>query len=320
MDRNNQKKVKSKQIVINEDVAGQRIDNFLIRYLGKIPKSRIYQMVRKGEVRVNKGRIKQTYKLIKGDIVRIPPIYTNERIQNEPPRQLQQKIVDAIIYEDDSLIIVNKPSGVVVHGGSEHEFGIIEAIRAYSDKYSKLELVHRLDKETSGCLILAKTIPSLRILNKIIQTDEISKTYCALLAGQLDKKQYLVDQPLKKNTMLSGERVVKVDPSGKKATTKIFRAKVYQNATLVEVELLTGRTHQIRVHSAYINHPVIGDNKYGDKDINKQFKKIGLKRLFLHAKSLQFVSPATNKSIFIEAPLDVGLTELLQKLTIKSNV
>ena len=317
MELNKQKKDQSKQIVISDDVAGQRIDNFLIRYLGKIPKSRVYQMLLKGEVRVNRGRIKQTYKLNSGDIVRIPPVFVNEKITSIPPDSLQQRVIDSIIYEDDSLIIINKPSGIVVHSGSEQVHGVIEAIRARGGRYEKLELVHRLDKETSGCLILAKNIPSLRKLNRAIQSDEMTKIYTALLAGRLEQKEITVDQPLYKNTLRSGERIVRVDRTGKKAITKFFREQLFENATLVSIELMTGRTHQIRVHGAYMNHPVIGDHKYGDRKINSEFKKLGLKRLFLHAQSLKFISPASNKLISIEAPLDPALSELLKAISIK---
>jgi len=316
MSQNLPKKINSKQIVITDENEGQRIDNFLMRYFGKIPKSRIYQMLRKGEVRVNKGRIKQTYKLKSGDVLRLPPVYLDEEQSNTVPRFLQQKILDSIIFEDEGIIIINKPAGVVVHSGSGQEHGVIEAFRATGGEYEKLELVHRLDKDTSGCLILAKNIPVLRQLHEIINSGDISKTYCALLAGQLDKKQITINSALSKNT--SNEKVVTVDEGGKAATTIFFRETVFANASLVNIELITGRTHQIRVHSASMGHPVLGDTKYGNRELNREFKKKGLKRMFLHAKRLRFISPVTKKKTTIEAPLEANLLSFLEKLNVDS--
>jgi len=308
------KKINSKQIVISADNAGQRIDNFLIRYFGKIPKSRVYQMLRKGEVRINKGRIKQTYKLIEGDILRVPPVYLDEQVQTIPSHSLQQKIADSIIFEDEGLIIINKPAGIVVHSGSGQSHGVIEAFRAMGDSYKKLELVHRLDKETSGCLILAKNIPILRQLHKAMNNDEITKTYSALLSGRVAKKRLTIDSPLSKNSVSSGERIVTIDENGKSAKTVLYRERVFQSATLVNIKLITGRTHQIRVHSASIEHPVIGDAKYGDRQTNREYKKRGLKRMFLHAKHLKFVSPVTQKTFSIDAPLEPDLSNFLEQL------
>ncbi len=316
MKQNQVKKINSKQIVITNDNEGQRIDNFLFRYFGKIPKSRIYQMLRKGEVRVNKGRIKQTYKLKTGDTVRVPPVYIDEEKSNLPPVFLQKKIRESVIYEDEAIIIINKPSGIVVHSGSGQAHGVIEAFRAIGEKYEKLELVHRLDKDTSGCLILAKNMSALRKLHEIINNGEMEKRYSALLAGRLNKKKITVDSALSKNP--TNERIVTVSKGGKSATTIISRVDMSDSATLVDIELITGRTHQIRVHSASINHPVLGDTKYGDRLLNREFKKNGLKRMFLHAKSLSFKSPLTQKRISIEAPLEPDLIKFLEKLRLKS--
>ena len=318
MSENRQKKINSKQIVISDEHEGQRIDNFLIRYFGKIPRSRIYQMLRKGEVRINSGRVKQTYKLIKGDLLRLPPVYLDERIVSTPSQSLQQKIIDSIIFEDDGLIVINKPAVIVVHSGSGQIHGVIEAFRAMGGDYEKLELVHRLDKDTSGCLILAKNIPVLRQLHVAMSNGEIAKLYCALLAGRLNNKKITVDAPLSKNTVSSGERMVTIDDNGKSAVTKIFRERVFDSASLANIELITGRTHQIRVHSASIGHPVIGDMKYGDRTINREFKKQGLKRMFLHAKALKFISPVDQKKIIIEAPLEQNLINLIDKLGLNS--
>jgi 23S rRNA pseudouridine955/2504/2580 synthase len=308
------KKINSKQIVISADNAGQRIDNFLIRYFGKIPKSRVYQMLRKGEVRINSGRIKQTYKLVEGDILRVPPVYIDEQGQTIPSRSLQQRIADSIIFEDEGLIIINKPAGIVVHSGSGQSHGVIEAFRAMGDTYKKLELVHRLDKDTSGCLMLAKSIPILRQLHAAMNKNEIAKSYSALLAGRIADKKITIDAPLSKNSVSSGERIVTIDENGKSAVTKLSRERVFQSATLVNIQLITGRTHQIRVHSASIEHPVIGDMKYGDRIINREYKKLGLKRMFLHAKRLNFISPVTQQSLSIDAPLEPELCQFLEKL------
>jgi 23S rRNA pseudouridine955/2504/2580 synthase len=317
MNQNPTKKFKSKQLVITADNEGQRIDNFLLRYFGKIPKSRVYKMLRKGEVRINKGRVKQTYKLQKDDVLRIPPVYLDERKSTKPTHSLQQKMQDAIIFEDDDIIVINKPAGIVVHSGSGQNYGVIEAFRALGEAYEKLELVHRLDKDTSGCLILAKNIPVLRQLHHSIKNDQINKSYTALLAGRINEKKFTVNTPLSKNTVRSGERVVRIDEHGKTAVTNFIRGRVFQASSLVDIELITGRTHQIRVHSASIGHPVIGDKKYGDRKINNEFKKLGLNRMFLHASSLKFKSPKTDKQIIIKAPLDIVLTELLEKLSIE---
>ena len=205
----------------------------------------------------------------------------------------------------------------MVHGGSGQDFGIIETIRTLGGQFEKLELVHRLDKETSGCLILAKNISCLRKLHLAIQAGEMTKTYNALLSGKLENKEYLIDKPLQKNTLQSGERIVTVDESGKVAITRFYRERVFDRASLVRIELITGRTHQIRVHSAYMGHPVIGDKKYGNRELNSEFRKLGLKRIFLHAKSLKFISPATDKLVSIDAPMDQQLIELINKLSIK---
>lgn len=309
------KKTEVKQLVIESDRAGQRIDNFLQRELREIPRSRIYQMLRKGEVRVNKGRIKQTYRLQSGDTVRIPPLYVEDS-QSGPvvSTQLLEKLLTAILYEDDSIIVLNKPSGLSVHSGTGQKLGVIEAIRTAKPEYKTLELVHRLDRETSGCLILAKDLHSLRQLHADLKQGAIDKSYIALLSGQLKRAQIRVDKPLSRNTRRGGERIVGVDDEGKQAVTVFNRQKIYPQATLVEVDLLTGRTHQIRVHSASIGHPVIADDKYGDKEVNGRFKQLGLRRLFLHASELQLRSPANGKKLNIKAPLDEGLQVILDGL------
>jgi len=308
------KKFDSKHIVITENNAGQRIDNFLIRFIGKIPNSRIYQMLRKGEVRVNGGRIKQNYKLRNNDAVRIPPVYLFEKQTLKPNQTIQKKILDSIIFEDEGLVAINKPAGIVVHSGSRQSYGVIEIFRAIGGDYQSLELAHRLDKDTSGCLILAKNIPILRELQKIMQDKKSIKTYTALLSGKMKKKKDIINSSLRKNIKSSGEHMVAIDEKGKTASTVFFRSRLYKDATLAKIELITGRTHQIRVHSASMGNFVIGDKKYGDKTVNYKYRKLGLKRMFLHAKSLNFFSPVTKKRIIIEAKLEKSLTEFLDKL------
>ncbi len=309
------KKNQAKQLLITSDVEGQRIDNFLMRQLGRVPKSRVYQMIRKGEVRVNKGRVKQTYKLLEGDSVRIPPIYLEERSQPIITDDKKRRILEAIVYEDSSMLIINKPAGLSVHSGSNQPTGVIEIFRQASDEYKKLELVHRLDKDTSGCLMLAKDRKSLRHLHHAIQHDEIKKTYLTLLAGRIDKKTTRVDKPLSKEQTNTDNQRVSINNSGKKAVTVFHLQKKFEHSSLMEVELLTGRTHQIRVHSAYLGHPILGDNKYGDKASNQAFRKLGLRRLFLHASQLNFVSPATGNIQHVNAPLDQQLELVLSKLS-----
>ena len=309
-----QKKIDSKQIVITENNTGQRIDNFLIRFFGKIPNSRIYQMLRKGEVRVNRGRIKPHYKLNTNDIIRIPPVYIYEEEVVQPNLNIQKTILNSIVYEDEGLVVINKPAGIVSHGGSHQSYGVIEIFRAIGDEYQSLELVHRLDKDTSGCLILAKNIPILRKLQKRLRDKGILKTYKALLSGKVRKKKNEINSPLKKNTISSGERIVTIDDKGKYASTIFFRERIFKDSTLVKIELVTGRTHQIRVHSASVGNFVIGDKKYGDKLINSKFRKLGLKRMFLHAQSLNFISPITEKRIIIKADLEEDLVDFLEKL------
>ena len=312
------KKIDSKQIVITENNAGQRIDNFLMRFIGKIPNSRIYQMLRKGEVRVNGGRIKQNYKLKNKDTVRIPPVYLFEKQTLKPNQAIQKKILQSIIFEDEGLVAINKPPGIVVHSGSRQSYGVIEIFRTIGGDYQSLELAHRLDKDTSGCLILAKNIPTLRALQKNLQDKKNIKTYTALLSGRMKKKKNIINNPIRKNTKNSGEHMVTIDEKGKAASTIFFREHLYDNATLAKIELITGRTHQIRVHSAFMGNFVIGDKKYGDKIVNHKYRKLGLKRMFLHSKSLNFFSPVTKKRIIIKAKLEKNLEDFLDKLDQKN--
>ncbi len=299
-------------ITITPDAAEQRIDNFLINRLKTIPKAHIYKILRKGEVRVNKKRIKQTYRLQAGDQVRIPPLQLEESGEVPVPgKQLVDFLSTRILYEDDRLIIINKPSGMSVHGGSGIKLGVVEALRS---KHPKLELVHRLDRDTSGCLILAKKHSVLRELHALLREGKVKKIYHTLTKGHWKPSALHVEVPLRKNQLASGERIVRVHDEGKPSST-VFKPLVrYKYATLMEALLETGRTHQIRVHAQYRGHPVAGDEKYGDKEFNKQIRQCGLKRLFLHAYFIEFTLPSTGQHIQITASLDNDLQACLKAL------
>jgi 23S rRNA pseudouridine955/2504/2580 synthase len=297
---------------ISDANAEQRLDNFLIAYLKGVPKTRIYRMIRKGEVRVNKGRIDVSYKLVIGDIVRIPPVRTAEKPQETIVQPtLRYSLENQILFEDDGFIVLNKPAGFAVHGGSGVSSGIIEALRQIRPQQKFLELVHRLDKETSGCLLIAKKRSVLKILHELFRGDGIHKTYLALLAGRFKHKKQVVDVPLLKNINQGGERMVVVSQAGKSAETLFTRLSQFQEATLVHAAPKTGRTHQIRVHAAWLGHPIIADDRYGEDTVNKSFKQRGFKRLFLHAEQLQFAHPVSGAPLSFRAPLPDELQTLL---------
>jgi 23S rRNA pseudouridine955/2504/2580 synthase len=302
-------------IEISSDQAGQRIDNFLINLEKGVPKSRIYRALRKGEVRVNKGRIKQTYKIQSGDVIRVPPLRISAK---EAPahvsESLRQQLTQSIIFEDDAMLVLNKPSGLAVHAGSQIQQGVIEALRVVRQDLPFLELVHRLDRDTSGCLLLAKSRDSLLNLQQQLLSDAIDKRYLTLLMGEMTATEQLVEQPLQKNTVSSGERMVRVDNEGKRAKTLFIQRQTLGIAQLTEVKLFTGRTHQIRVHAAWSNHPVAGDDKYGNREFNKLMKTFGLKRLFLHAWRLGITHPQSGAPLQLEAPLPVNLQQVITHL------
>ena len=282
-------------IEITDSNAGQRLDNFLLSLEKGVPKSRIYRALRKGEVRVNKGRKKQTYKLQLGDTVRIPPLRVTEKtISNTVSDFLRQQLTESILHEDDDLLILNKPSGIAVHAGSGIDQGIIEALRIIRAELPFLELVHRLDRDTSGCLLLAKSRTSLLHLQQQMVEHDINKRYLTLLKDSWGQEEKTVIAPLLKNTVSAGERMVQVNDEGKYAETLFIPLQQFPSAQLTEVVLFTGRTHQIRVHAKHIGHPLAGDDKYGQRAFNKQMKKAGLKRLFLHAWKLGITHPNTN--------------------------
>ncbi len=303
-------------LTVDPAFEGQRIDNFLITQL-KIPKTRIYRLLRKGEVRVNKKRAEPSYRLQAEDQIRIPPL----RIEEEKeatllPTRLRDLLVSRIIYEDKGLFIINKPAGIAVHGGTNQPWGIVEILKTVYPQLPQLELVHRLDRDTSGCLMIAKKRSVLREIHELLREGKgaIKKEYWTLTKGSWAEKDLSVDAPLMKNILTSGERMVKVHSEGKASKTVFEVIEKYKDCTLVRAKLLTGRTHQIRVHALYKGHPVAGDEKYGDKEFNKEMKQKGLKRLFLHAHTLAFVLPSTGEEIRVTSPLDADLAECLKLL------
>jgi len=300
-------------IEINEDRAGQRLDNFLLAELGRPPKSIIYKMIRKGEVRINKGRCKPDNKLSIGDVVRIPPFAVPEQDTPAPiGNRLLAILEQSIIYDCAEFMILNKPSGLAVHGGSGLSFGLIEALRQIFPDNKQMELVHRLDRDTSGCIVVAKKRSALREFHRMLREGEMDKRYWALVQGRWANRKKMVNAPLKKNELRSGERVVRVSPDGKESLTEFAVLRRFDDCTLVEAKPITGRTHQIRVHAQYAGHPLIGDDKYCTDDVNQQFKARGINRLFLHAHSLSF--PWKKNVVNVVAELDEGLTKAMESL------
>ncbi len=298
---------------------GQRIDNFLLRVLKGVPRSHLYRVMRRGEVRVNKGRVKASHRLHAGDLVRIPPLRlpSPETPARAPDTQLA-RLNRSILYEDDRLLVIDKPSGLAVHGGSGLSYGLIESLRQLRSGH-ELELVHRLDRETSGCLIISKRRSALRELHKLIREGGMDKRYLALLVGDLAETETMVAAPLKKNVLQSGERLVRVDPvDGKPARTLLRRLRRFQlddqRLTLVEARLITGRTHQIRVHAAHLGTPLAGDPKYGDELANRALRSSGLSRLFLHACALTVRLDNMTQPLRVEASLPHELEQLLSRL------
>ena len=295
---------------------GQRIDNFLMARVKGVPRSHLYRVLRRGEVRVNKGRVKPSYRLQSGDLVRIPPMRVAEPSDpGIPPRAFLRRLESAVLYEDERIVALNKPSGMAVHGGSGLSWGLIEAMRTLRPGAKELELVHRLDRETSGCLLLSKRRSALRDLHRLIRESAVDKRYLALLAGRLPQPELWVDAPLRKNSLRSGERVVRVDrQAGKAARTLFRRVRQLGDFTLVEARLITGRTHQIRVHAAHLGAPVAGDEKYGDAEANRRLRSLGLKRLFLHACALIFQPQHISHPLRVEATLPTELEAVIAAL------
>lgn len=308
---------KVRLVEVDAEHVGRRLDNFLGNHLKGVPRNRLHRLCRKGEVRVNKGRVKSNYRLQLGDTVRIPPVRIEEKgVLPQPGSAVLQRIETAIVYEDQELIVLDKPSGMAVHGGSGLSYGVIEALRAARPKDRFLELVHRLDRDTSGLLLIARKRSALNFLHEQLREGRIDKQYLALVKGRWRGVGHWVDAPLRKNTLSGGERVVKVDASGKPSRSLFEVEQRYKTATLMRVTLDTGRTHQIRVHGQHMGHPLAGDSKYGDEAFNAILAgdpRGPLKRLFLHAWRLQFELPEGGK-ITLTAELDEGLSACLDGL------
>ncbi|MDO3385727.1 23S rRNA pseudouridine(955/2504/2580) synthase RluC [Gilvimarinus sp. SDUM040013] len=306
---------------VDDELAGQRIDNFLVARLKGVPRTHVYKLLRKGEVRVNKGRIKAGYRLKAGDTVRVPPMKVAKKA---PPKRLShglgRVLNEAILYEDDGMLVVNKPSGIAVHGGSGVDLGLIEALRQLRPDARYLELVHRLDRDTSGCIMVAKKRSYLRHLQQCLRdktagADSITKVYQALAVGSWPKSAFEVKAPLLKMELAAGrERIVKVHPEGKRSLTRFKVLQRFDGFTLLEARPVTGRTHQIRVHAQYKQCPLLGDEKYGRDDVNERMRRCGAKRLFLHASSLTFALPHDRGVITVEAPLADDLQCVVEQL------
>jgi 23S rRNA pseudouridine955/2504/2580 synthase len=310
-----------RQVEVTADQAGVRLDNFLTRLLEGLPRSRVFRIVRRGEVRVNGKRASPQTRLQAGDKVRVPPVSLPSpdapRVVRVP-RTLIATVRDSIISESERLIVVNKPAGIAVHGGSGVSFGIIEALRADRPQET-LELVHRLDRDTSGCLLVARKPAALRILHAMMRDGEIEKGYLALVRGQWDLGKKRLDVPLNTEGRVGGERTVRVQTGGKSAVSTFSPVQFFRKrASVVEVSLETGRTHQIRVHAAHVGHPVAGDEKYGDKDFNAGMREEGLTRMFLHAHRISFDWP-NGGDFSASTPLPADLAAVLDALGESAN-
>ena len=302
---------------VTADESGQRIDNYLLGQLKGVPKSHVYRIIRSGEVRVNKKRIKPPYRIQAGDVIRIPPVRVSEEKEvNWKGQQAGLRLLDCIIYEDERLLVINKPSGIAVHGGSGLSFGVIEALRHVRPEARYLELVHRIDRETSGCLLLAKKRSTLRALHRLFEAKQIEKIYTALLHGRwAHPNQWCVEEALQKNQLSSGERIVCVSAEGKPALTQLQLLDNYANACKIEARPLTGRTHQIRVHCAFAGHPIVGDDKYAGK-ASPDFIASIPSRLYLHAKEIRFT--LDDITHHFKAPYDRKFNDAMQSLQSES--
>ena len=303
-------------ITIDAGQAGQRIDNFLLKVCKGVPKSHVYQVLRSGQVRVNKGRIAQTYRLIEGDVVRLPPMRLAEPAQGGAAAPANEF---PVLFEDEALLIIDKPAGVAVHGGSGVSHGVIEQLRAARPTLRFLELVHRLDRETSGILMLAKKRRALTAMHEQIRLGKLDKRYLALVKGVVQHSRQHIKLPLFKYTTAEGERRVRVQADGQPSHTVLNLLRKYNEFTLLEAELKTGRTHQIRVHLASSGLPIVGDEKYGDFALNRELQKrdgqrLPLKRMFLHAYRLRLLHPITAAPLMIEASLPTACIDFLQSL------
>ena len=301
---------------ISDDEAGQRIDNFLLTQLKGVPRSRVYRLIRRGEVRVNKGRVRPTYRLQANDRVRIPPIRRmGPRADSKVAEDTREHLAKRVLYEDSRLLVLDKPPGIAVHGGSGRSFGVIEALRAARTDCRYLELVHRLDRDTSGCLLIAKKRSYLRSLHELLRSGGLTKNYLALVRDSWQQGTVLLENRIKTNKGKSGERRVRLDEAGKIATSQFRPVEDFRIATLMDVGLMTGRTHQIRVQATASGHPLAGDDKYGEKDFNRQMADLGLRRIFLHASSLSYEDPVSGEPRFFNSPLPDDLRAVLDQVT-----
>ena len=301
---NDLSKARATTLQVGEEAAAQRIDNFLLRHLKGVPKSHVYRVLRSGEVRVNSGRVKPEYRLQPGDRVRVPPIRISEK--KAPPARPTEF---PVAYEDPALLVVDKPAGVAVHGGSGVSFGVIESLRAARPEAKALELAHRLDRDTSGLLIVAKKRSALVELHRMLREGEIEKVYLAVAKGKVESRT--LRQPLHKYVNAKGERRVSVQEGGMAAETRVKALKSSPEFTFLEIRLLTGRTHQIRVHLSHAGHPLLGDGKYGDFELNHRLEKQGVRRLFLHASRLAFPHPISKEAIDLKAPLPAEMKKFV---------
>ena len=300
-----------RKVRIDAERAGQRIDNYLRSELPGVPKGRVYRLLRRGEVRVNGGRIKAEYKLQEGDEVRIPPVRVSVG-EPPPPAARAEAMLEHVLYEDKRLLVINKPAGVAVHGGSGISHGVIELLRHARPDLKDLGLVHRIDRETSGCLVMAKRRSALRELHEKFREGLVEKNYFALAAGDWQYGDQLIDAPLLVTNRKGGERHVIVSNKGKEARTRVSLSRTYGIYSLLQCAPLTGRTHQIRVHLQHAGHPIVGDDRYGDVAVNAQANKLGLKRMFRHAQSIAFADGSGNEQHFV-APLADDLENFLEK-------
>ncbi|GGE59459.1 ribosomal large subunit pseudouridine synthase C [Streptosporangium jomthongense] len=306
-------------VTVDENSEGQRLDNFLLAQLRGVPRSVIYRIVRKGEVRVNKGRVKPDTRLALGDQVRIPPVARKEKEPQAAPGSRVQGVIEAaVVFEDDQLLVVNKPSGIAVHGGSGLSFGLIEVLRAARPETRFLELVHRLDRDTSGLVMIAKKRSALRYLQDELRQRRIRKQYHALVAGDWPDRLRRVEEPLLRYEMPNGERRVRVDEAGKASLTTFSCLRRFRGYSLVEASPVTGRTHQIRVHAACSGHPIAGDDKYMDDVSLKAFRSLGGQRLMLHARALELTLPGSGEKVRFEAPYDEVFSHVLSKLEVRA--
>ena len=306
-------------LTVDAGHAGQRLDNFLITALKGVPRTHVYRLLRKGEVRVNKGRSKPDYRLKEGDVVRLPPVRRAESNGKQLAAQAAASgkldwLLERVLIEDEHLLVLDKPSGLAVHGGSGVNVGLIEALRELRPHTPFLELAHRLDRDTSGCLLIAKSRPALLHLHNLLRDGGLGKHYLALVAGPWHGGVRHVDAALAATRPQSGERRMEVGEEGKDSASDFSPREKFAEAALVEVRLLTGRMHQARVHAAHIGHPIAGDDKYGEREFNQRLKRLGLNRLFLHAARLEFRHPQDGRKMRVETPLPVELERVLEKL------